>query len=609
MFESLFNSTQVTQTDKKKKKNVFEDLFQESAQSVHTSTPVYQTMGGKPSFALKPIESETQISAAPEKSLLQKAVDVYNEKIKPIITSPLNPLNPKTLMELPKTVHQQYTQPSKPIKQAESLLGYTTTGNKLADVATAPIRTIGKAFIRTFGPMLEPYANNVGQALATNNIADQVAKGKLPPTVLDDLDTLNKSNLQIVGDAIQVGLALRVPSFLGKTTATGGVAHAALEVAKRTALQVGVPFGVAQILSSGANRPEEIIPIMTQSIIGAAGLGAVTGGAVGILKKISEVKPEIKTLEVQKPLQEIQLNIAGRVSTQEIAGLLEMPKENALLKAPSKTVFEGEGFTMTTKADKAKVEFSKSLQDYQSKLDSYNKEPTPTKLIQVLDLKQKIIRLKVETENRVVSELPAIPEQPLTQKPELIVQKELQIKPETIKVSQAQLPVGEGELKASKLEARIKNKLDAVLEKENITTYKEMNKVDQIKKAVEYVQKNPSEALIVLEGKKSPPKDILYNSIFLAMEEVASDNAYVGLKLASLRSTRAGQEISILTERDPHSPVKYMNDLVNQKIEALGGNKEYKTIQDTEVSTVKKSMQKSNLAKTDWTAFIDSIMC
>ena len=184
-------------------------------------------------------------------------------------------------------------------------------------------------------------------------------------------------------------------------------------------------------------------------------------------------------------------------------------------------------------------------------------------------------------------------------------------KPESVKVSRSQLPVGTGEVKASGLEARIKEKLGNLSEedKKGISTYQQMNKAEQIKKAVEYVSKNQDEALAVLKGDKPVPKGILYNSIFLAMEELALNNADLGLKLASLRSTRFGQEISILTERDPLSPVKYMTDLVSAKIEALGGKERLSELRKEEVGKVKKAVSKNNLEKTDWNSFIDSITC
>lgn len=187
----------------------------------------------------------------------------------------------------------------------------------------------------------------------------------------------------------------------------------------------------------------------------------------------------------------------------------------------------------------------------------------------------------------------------------------IESKPETVKVPQSQLPVGTGKEKLSRMEARIKGRLDSLPENEKnlLTTYKEMNKAEQIKKAVDYVSKNPEEAMQVLEGNKPAPKGLLYNSISLAMEELSVGDVDLAVKLSSLRSTRAGQEISILTERDPHSPVGYMTDLIKRKIEIMGGKEKIKEVKAKEVSKLKQEIKKNNLAKTDWNAFVESIKC
>ncbi|RLC34488.1 MAG: hypothetical protein DRZ76_02605, partial [Candidatus Nealsonbacteria bacterium] len=95
------------------------------------------------------------------------------------------------------------------------------------------------------------------------------------------------------------------------------------------------------------------------------------------------------------------------------------------------------------------------------------------------------------------------------------------IKPKRIKVPSEQLPVGKGKEVASRLEKRIVKRLSKVPERYKTVMYRQMNKAEQIKKAVDYVVKNESEAMEVLMGKKEPPKGLLHNSVFLAMEEKA----------------------------------------------------------------------------------------
>lgn len=191
--------------------------------------------------------------------------------------------------------------------------------------------------------------------------------------------------------------------------------------------------------------------------------------------------------------------------------------------------------------------------------------------------------------------------------------QEIKPKVQRVKVSTEQLPVGEGEKKASALEARIKEKLATVDEtqKNLISNYKEMNKKDQMKAAAEFViEKGADEAIAVLKGEKPAPKGLLHNSIALALEEHATfaNDADLAIKLASLRSTRAGQEISILTERDADSPVRYIQELQQRRIEALTqGKKTVQEVTKAEVKKVKEAIKKPS--KEDWSSFINSIKC
>lgn len=193
-----------------------------------------------------------------------------------------------------------------------------------------------------------------------------------------------------------------------------------------------------------------------------------------------------------------------------------------------------------------------------------------------------------------------------------------EITPRTTEVSREQLPVGEGEKKGvSRLEARMKGVLDSVkpekAEEAGITTYQQMNKADQIKKAVDYVKKNQDEALAVLRGDKPAPEGLLHNSIALALEQKASDtaDANLAIKLASLRSTRAGQEISILTEADPSNPVNVMQEIIKARTEKL--EKTRKTTKSKlvakEVGEVKAEVVKKQLKIDEAEKLLAKLLC
>jgi len=201
-------------------------------------------------------------------------------------------------------------------------------------------------------------------------------------------------------------------------------------------------------------------------------------------------------------------------------------------------------------------------------------------------------------------------EKPAKTKPVIKVEKPTpEIKPKRIKVPSEQLPVGEGKELASRLEKRIVERLSKAPERYKTVTYKQMNKAEQIKKAVDYVVKNESEAMEVLMGKKEPPKGLLYNSIFLAMEEKAKQDTALAVRLASLRATRSGQEISILTEADKNNPVRFLSEIQRDRVKIIGGREKVVKYTKSLVKQGKKILSKNYLKVDEWENFIKSIQC
>jgi len=189
-----------------------------------------------------------------------------------------------------------------------------------------------------------------------------------------------------------------------------------------------------------------------------------------------------------------------------------------------------------------------------------------------------------------------------------------------IGVSRSNLPVGEGKMKASKLESRIKNLLGNLsqdkIDEIGVSTYKELNKKENIAKASEYVSQHPKKALQVLTGEIEAPDGVLRNSIYIAMMELGKSNAEIALKVASLASTRAGQEISILTEIDGNSPVKVMSDIINikeKKAEQMRKGKTKKQVESGMKDKVNEDTQKrtkqARKSKKSWLSLIDELKC
>lgn len=183
-----------------------------------------------------------------------------------------------------------------------------------------------------------------------------------------------------------------------------------------------------------------------------------------------------------------------------------------------------------------------------------------------------------------------------------------------IEVARGLLPVGEGKIKASRLETRVTDSLNNISQEQidqlGLSAYNQMSKKENIASASEYVTNNPEEALKVLNGEIEAPKGILRNSIYVAMENLALDNVDLARRLASLQSTRLGQELSILTELNPDSPVTVMRDIIKIREEVFKKRYKGRNSQDVikkEVEKIRKEIKIPD--KVDWSKFLDEIEC
>ena len=198
----------------------------------------------------------------------------------------------------------------------------------------------------------------------------------------------------------------------------------------------------------------------------------------------------------------------------------------------------------------------------------------------------------------------------------------------TVKVPSRQLPVGDegGATRVSKLESRIVRDVSdptnpKPLNPENAATYQAVTKKEQIAKASKYVEGNREEAMAVLRGEKDAPEGLLDNSIALALAkqaEVDGDSA-LAIRLASLRSTRAGQEISMLTEADPMGVVSQIEQIVKARKNRAGrrtkGTSRNETVSaaDKQATQVKKqatvAVDAARLKIEDAEKLLNDILC
>ena len=213
------------------------------------------------------------------------------------------------LFNLPKNLYQQYTQPSETAKKVEKLYGVgSATSDPVAAVGQKSYDVIVKALTRTFAPAFEGTSKDIADTIVSNELAPQVASGKIPASVLDEMDALKKTNAQVFGDVAQTVLAIYSPTFLkeGAVLTKGKpIANALLTGGIRGA-GMGTSFGAAQVLSSGTKDPQQIASTMAQNITSMGLLGAITSGVIPVsakvLKDVVKAKAEIKSSVPAPPL-------------------------------------------------------------------------------------------------------------------------------------------------------------------------------------------------------------------------------------------------------------------------------------------------------------------
>ena len=182
-----------------------------------------------------------------------------------------------------------------------------------------------------------------------------------------------------------------------------------------------------------------------------------------------------------------------------------------------------------------------------------------------------------------------------------------------VKVPGRQLPVGEGVEKISRLQSRLKGTLETATtedaEELGLTKFRQMNQEDQIADAVEYVTNNTEEALKVVRGEIDPPSGLLQNSIFAALVELGQLDTDVATKIASLTSTRFGQEINILQKIMADNPVVKMQNLVATRVETYEKKRGVKI--EEKIKTENKKIDNDFKApnKSDWDSFLEGIKC
>jgi len=162
-------------------------------------------------------------------------------------------------------------------------------------------------------------------------------------------------------------------------------------------------------------------------------------------------------------------------------------------------------------------------------------------------------------------------------------------------------------------EKAIANKLTTGFE--GLPEYKMVNVADQAKRSAELLKSDPQLAINVAMGNILPPEGVLPESIFVAVENYATETSNVALlrDLATssgltTQATGMGQRIRMLAERNPDSAVASIQDVQAARESAATrrfGTKMKQQVQNEIVKARDTAAPKMG----DWMKFVDSLKC
>lgn len=188
-------------------------------------------------------------------------------------------------------------------------------------------------------------------------------------------------------------------------------------------------------------------------------------------------------------------------------------------------------------------------------------------------------------------------------------------KPETVRVTPIKgagitktrgLSLG---VEAKAIEKRLTTKLG------DLPEYETVSMKDQSQRASKMIREDYQNARSIALGEKTPPKGVLPESVFVAIEDmairegdVATLQDLVNSKL-STAATTMGQRIRTLGERDQSSPVAIIQDVQKARRDAIEKKGSIPEAKKNVVSQIEKEIKKTAPTKEDWSSFISSITC
>ncbi len=308
--------------------------------------------------------------------------------------------------------------------------------------------------------------------------------------------------------------------------------------------------------------------------------------------------------------------------------LIEKPTNVPLLEAPKTNYKQGEGFIATDKVNPDSLAKSKAINDFHDKLQSFNVDPTPTRLRNLKTAKATMENLlnqdKVPQE---VSTIPPIPNEITAPSPKInsakpteniTLPKTEQITLVNEKIINPPKPVTDN-IVVSKLGRNIES---SAVEKglssgfENLAAVDKITIKDQAKKSTDLVNGDLEKAKNIMNGKEPVPEGLRSSALFTALEKYAEKNNDINLskELASspltAESSVHAQELRLMAENNPTSLVSNLKEVKKARegvLEKKG--KKINQIKKGEVDKIKSEMKKAEPKIKDWKEFITSLTC
>lgn len=328
--------------------------------------------------------------------------------------------------------------------------------------------------------------------------------------------------------------------------------------------------------------------------------------AKGLLKYVSRTTGELP-------------EIVGRANMQSLTGSGKKVKTSTFGRSGD-DILMSEGFDDIRQAQNAVEQYKNNreqLQTIKTKIQEettkarvfLKQQPKPKKIKPELPLRYISIKELVQPSGASVRTFKSS----VLQKP--TTSKQLTSKPEAVRITSVK---GTGTIKtrglslgveANAIEKRLTTKLGELPE------YETVNMKEQAQHGARLISEDYENARSIALGEKAPPKGVLPESVFVAVENLAIKEGDIATlqdlansKLTS-QATTMGQRIRTLGERDPDSPVEAIQEVQKARQESIAKRTDIKKEKAKTVSEIETHIKKNVPKKEDWNSFISSIQC